>query len=427
MASRNVNVQDEWAPEPELMERPPRRVVVSEYPDLNRPNTNLFYGISAGVALIGVFLLIFGLASSPVNAVFAALGAVLMLVGAGIAASVPQMLTRHDARSEQLAMHGMPIMARIISSDNMAGDNQNKRLVKYQASLQGGELVHKHVFVDDRLLPRRIPASVTALVNLDTNDVELYCALPYRVVSKTAPGTKPAIPDPLEVIEGMPVATTPTTTTGMNTINVEPPVRPVRPGNRRPGASGPPSVEMLAPSAQPTPPSTTPPLTTTPLTTPPTLTPPVEPQPVATANVPTPEAPVQPVFDESDELARILNSETPATPPRADALPRLDTLPTLNRVEATPTEVSLEEIIAPSATEPEPVAVPEPVAAPEPKPKTTRTRTKKTTEKTAEVVAKQEQAQVQKAAEPEPPQPATSEPEPEAQPVKPSSTGLPWE
>jgi hypothetical protein len=55
--------------------------------------------------------------------------------------------------------------------------------------LPGGELVHRDVNADDRSLPKRIPANVTALMDLASRDVELYCALPFRVISKAAPPT----------------------------------------------------------------------------------------------------------------------------------------------------------------------------------------------------------------------------------------------
>lgn len=224
MATRNVKMQDSWTIEPELTEQPPRRIMRSDFPDLNQPNAVLFYSIGGVAGVAGIILLILGLTSNPMNGLFAALGVVLMLAGAGMAGFVPTMVNRHVGRTEQLVIHGIPVMARIIASDNLSGDSQNTRLVKYQVTMPGGELISKQVHADDRLLPVSIPGYATALVNIDTGDVELYCALPFRAVGKTGPagarGPAPA-PDPLADLPVSTVTPAPAASTSMNTLNVD--------------------------------------------------------------------------------------------------------------------------------------------------------------------------------------------------------------
>lgn len=91
-------------------------------------------------------------------------------------------------RSEHLVTNGAPVMARLLSADNLNGDTY-ARSVKYQVSLPGGELGHREVNVDDRVLPKRIPSNVTALMDMSSGDVELYVALPFRAVAKAVPAS----------------------------------------------------------------------------------------------------------------------------------------------------------------------------------------------------------------------------------------------
>lgn len=224
MATRNVKMQDTWTVEPELTEQPPRRIMRSDFPDLNQPNAVLFYSIGGVAGLAGIILLIMGLTSNPANTLFAILGVVLMLAGAGLAGFVPTLVNKHIARTEQLAIHGIPVMARIIASDNLSGDSQNARLVKYQVTMPGGELISRQVHADDRLLPVSIPGYATALINIDSGDVELYCALPFRAIGKGGPAgsrSPAAAPDPLADLPVAPTTPAPVPSTSMNTLNVE--------------------------------------------------------------------------------------------------------------------------------------------------------------------------------------------------------------
>lgn len=191
--SMNVNIEEAWMPEPELMESVPRRVAAfDDYPDLNRPNVPVMAGIS-GVLLLGGFVL-FLLAllrkggSLPI-------GLVLILVGVAGLVYFPYRLRMHLQRAEALVERGTPVMARILSADNLNGDTY-ARSVKYQITVPGGELVHREVNADDRTLPKRIPANVTAVMDLQSGDAELYLALPFRAVRKTqtAPAPAPVVP-----------------------------------------------------------------------------------------------------------------------------------------------------------------------------------------------------------------------------------------
>lgn len=184
-------VDEAWSPEPELREPAPRRVTESPFPDLNRPNVVLFCSLGAVAVAVGIIFFVLGMSSRDKNVLPIAGGAVLALVGGLVLAIFPQKLRGHLSRAENLVMNGVPIIARVVSVTNMTGDSVNGRSVKYQVSMPGGDMVHRDVNADDRALPKRIPGNVTALVDMRSNDVEIYCALPYRAVSKAAPTPPP--------------------------------------------------------------------------------------------------------------------------------------------------------------------------------------------------------------------------------------------
>lgn len=203
--SVDVSVEENWTIEPELADQPPRRLTESGYPDYNKPNAMILYGVG-GVGIMGGLILMFvGLAGSKIA--LAIFGILLALGGAFVAVYlVPQLTKKYQTRVEHLITHGVPVMARLLSADNMGGDNSDGRRLKYQIGLPNGEMIHKDVNADDRVLPKRIPSNVTALMDVNTGDVELYCALPYRAALKN-PGVKVST-DPLA-----PTGTTTTPTT----------------------------------------------------------------------------------------------------------------------------------------------------------------------------------------------------------------------
>jgi hypothetical protein len=94
------------------------------------------------------------------------------------------------ARAEHLVSYGVPVIARILSADNLTGDSTYARLVKYQVVMPGGEMAHRTVNADERLLPSRVPADATALMDVSTSEVELYCALPVKAAIATAPTSR---------------------------------------------------------------------------------------------------------------------------------------------------------------------------------------------------------------------------------------------
>ena len=200
----SVNFDEQWVPEPELRETPPRRTGPSEFPDHNRPKSTLFVAVAAVVLVAGLVVFILG-ASKGVNMqIFAGVFAVL----AGTAGTVffPYMARRHDGRVERLVGFGVPAMARLLNAENISVDNIYGRRVTFQITHpSSGELLHRTTNADDRALPKRIPANVTALVDPETGYFDLYCALPIKAVTKMVAQTaKPAgteAPAPAEPTE----------------------------------------------------------------------------------------------------------------------------------------------------------------------------------------------------------------------------------
>ncbi len=229
--STDVNVQEAWTIEPELAERPPRRLAPSDYPDLNQPNALILYGIGGVAAVAGIVLLIMGLSGS--GTLFVLLGLLLAAGGAALLVFAPMKVQKHKARVEYLATNGVPVMARILSADNLTGDSTFARSVTYQVTTPGGDLAHRSCNVDERALPRRIPANVTALMDINSQEVELYCALPFRAVSKNTPVSAHGTATTSDAMGDMPTTVPAGGKPGMGTIGVAPnPVK--RPAQEKP-------------------------------------------------------------------------------------------------------------------------------------------------------------------------------------------------
>ena len=185
--SMNVNIDETWVPEPELLESVPRRIVAyNDYPDRNRPNVLVFSGIAGVFLVVGFFLYLRAVTQQSGGNI--PLSIPLMLLGFIGLVYFPYRLRMHLARAQHLVSNGAPVMARLLSADNLNGDTY-ARSVKYQVSLPGGDLHHREIYVDDRVLPKRIPINATALMDMTTGDVEIYLALPFRAVPKVAPVT----------------------------------------------------------------------------------------------------------------------------------------------------------------------------------------------------------------------------------------------
>lgn len=187
----STNIEEAWAPEPELREPAPRRLRPSEYPDLNTPNVLVFTAVGAVLLLVGIALIVLG--ATGRGTLFIVLGVLAGAAGGFALALAPGRAAKLKARAERLVRDGQPIMARIVTANNLTGDSTHGRHVSYMVTLPGGEVVRRDVNADDRALPKRIPGNVTALIDpRNTGDVELYCALPFRAVARPE-----AVADPL--------------------------------------------------------------------------------------------------------------------------------------------------------------------------------------------------------------------------------------
>jgi len=222
-----------WSPEPELRENPPRRFAPSEYPDYNKPNAGVFVGVGGALLLLGLIAFFTGLLGG--RALFTILGIVLAVSGGALVAYFPSKVKAYRDRSEHLVTNGVPVMARIVNVQNLTGDSQYGRHVTYMITLPGdNEETRRETKADDRALPKKIPGPVTAVMDFQSRECELYCVLPYRAVAKFAPaGGAAAAPveDPLATI---PVQQAPAKGGGMGTIGGQsspPPQQPaVSPG-----------------------------------------------------------------------------------------------------------------------------------------------------------------------------------------------------
>jgi hypothetical protein len=223
--SMNVAVDEAWVPEPELQEAPPRRVKpFTDYKDLNRPN--LLLGIALGSVLLVIGLTLFVIGLSGNNVRFSGIGIGVICLGLIPLLVFPWRARQYQNRVERLVTHGVPVMARIISADNLNG-SEFDRNVKYMANSTSGDAIHKDVNIDDRLLPKRIPANVTALMDFQTGEVELYLALPFRATARPQPAVPKPMPMTTPVQQAMPTVQTamPVAQTGeMATIQAAEPV-----------------------------------------------------------------------------------------------------------------------------------------------------------------------------------------------------------
>jgi hypothetical protein len=218
----NIAIEETWAPEPELLDRPPRRTVAADYPDLNGINMPVFLGLGGVFTVAGVVLFILGLAKHAGGMIGG--GIVLALLGIATVIIFPARQKQHIERSERLVEQGMPVAARLISADPLNG-SPTARVLRYQVPGKDGELVHKQVNADDAVLPKRIPTNVTALIDLESGDVELYMALPFRAAARstatTAPVEIPIAAKP-EDMGTIPAATIPVPTTRIEKPKEEP-------------------------------------------------------------------------------------------------------------------------------------------------------------------------------------------------------------
>ena len=118
--SVNVNIDETWAPEPELLEAAPRRIVAyNDYPDRNRPNVLVFSGIAGVFLVVGFFLYLRAVTNQSGGNIPVSIP--LMLLGFFGLVYFPYRLRMHLARAQHLIMNGAPVMARLLSADNQIG------------------------------------------------------------------------------------------------------------------------------------------------------------------------------------------------------------------------------------------------------------------------------------------------------------------
>jgi len=175
------SVDEGWSPEPELLEPTPRHFEpVFEYPDHNKPKVLLFCVIGGVIATVGFVL--FGMGMGKHHTLMQIQGVLLAIVGAALLVVFPRKGRNYELRARNMIENGRPMMANLLTSENLTGDSTYGRSIKYQVVMPGGELVHKTVNADERRLPKRIPGKATVLVDVQAHDVELYCVLPYRAI-----------------------------------------------------------------------------------------------------------------------------------------------------------------------------------------------------------------------------------------------------
>jgi len=196
----SVNFDEQWVPEPELRELPPRRTVASDHPDHNRPNSVLLALISAALVVVGLSVFVVGLAQGKTDLTIT--GLAVAVLGVGGVLYFPYRTRQYDARVQHLTGFGVPTLARILSAENISPDNVFGRRIIFQVTHPvSGEILHKTTNADDRALPKVIPANVTALFDTESGDFELYCALPYRAIPKMTPVSRPAQAAPAPAAE----------------------------------------------------------------------------------------------------------------------------------------------------------------------------------------------------------------------------------
>jgi len=178
-----------WSPELELREAAPRRYASSPWPDYNQPNAPVFIGAGALCLVVGLVLFFVSVSSHWAKFKTPSVlgGAVIAIVGAGVISTFPVRRKQHMDRAANLVENGAPVMARIVNVQNLTGDSEFGRLVTYMVTMPGAnEETRREIKADDRALPKRIPGPATALIDFKSNEIELYCVLPYIAVSKFA-------------------------------------------------------------------------------------------------------------------------------------------------------------------------------------------------------------------------------------------------
>jgi len=193
----SVSTEEAWVVEPELRDRPPRRIAAADRVDYNKPSTQILTISSGAVIITGLAVFAAGLVMKQSALVIA--GVVVALGGIAGIVVFPGKGKAYETKVNRLVEVGIPVPARLLAAENRGIEGGNQRFVKFQYQVPGqDELRHGDTLVDYHALPKTIPNLVTALVDPETYECELYIALPVKAIAKPLDRTAQAAVDTAE-------------------------------------------------------------------------------------------------------------------------------------------------------------------------------------------------------------------------------------
>lgn len=199
----SVSTEEAWIVEPELKDRPPRRVAAADRIDYNKPSTQVLTIASGAIIITGLALFAAGLVMKQTLLVIA--GVVVALAGVAGIVVFPGKGKAYETKVNRLVEVGIPVPARLLAAENRGTEGGNQRFVKFQYQVPGqDEPRHGDTLVDYNALPKTIPSTVTALVDPETYDCELYIALPVKAIAKPMDRTTQTAAD---TVDATPVST----------------------------------------------------------------------------------------------------------------------------------------------------------------------------------------------------------------------------
>lgn len=199
----SVSTEEAWIVEPELKDRPPRRVAAADRIDYNKPSTQVLTIASGAIIVTGLALFAAGLVMKQTLLVPA--GVVVALAGIAGIVVFPGKGKAYETKVNRLVEVGIPVPARLLAAENRGTEGGNQRFVKFQYQVPGqDEPRHGDTFVDYHALPKTIPSIVTALVDPETFECELYIALPVKAIAKPMDRTTQTAAD---TVDATPVST----------------------------------------------------------------------------------------------------------------------------------------------------------------------------------------------------------------------------
>jgi len=199
----SVSTEEAWIVEPELKDRPPRRVAAADRIDYNKPSTQVLTIASGAIIVTGLALFAAGLVMKQTLLVIS--GVVVALAGVAGIVVFPGKGKAYETKVNRLVEVGIPVPARLLAAENRGTEGGNQRFVKFQYQVPGqDEPRHGDTLVDYNALPKTIPSTVTALVDPETYDCELYIALPVKAIAKPMDRTTQTAAD---TVDATPVST----------------------------------------------------------------------------------------------------------------------------------------------------------------------------------------------------------------------------